>query len=86
MEVYQPADGRPKMKAQVIMKDGHQFETEENFFAMDRYPDREELIVKFRDQFDAYGKLPRTYADKMIELSASIDRLEDIREFTELFY
>ena len=86
MEIYQPADGYPKMKAVVIMKDGRQFEAEEIFFAMDRYPDREELIAKFKDQFDAYGKLPKTYADKMIELAAAIDRLEDVREFTELFY
>jgi len=86
MEIYQPADGRPKMKAEVIMKDGRSFEAEENFFAMDRYPEREELIAKFKDQFDAYGKLPKENADKIIELAASIDKLEDMREFTELLY
>ena len=86
MEIYQPADGFPRMKAEVIMKDGHSFEAEESFFVMDQYPDREELIAKFRDQFDAYGKLPEENADKMIELASSIDKLADMREFTELMY
>ena len=86
MEIYQSSDGLPRMKAVVEMKDGNVFEAEESFFAMDRYPSREELESKFRSQFAAYGKLPKTNADKIIALVTSIDMLADLREFTELFY
>lgn len=86
MEIYQSSDGLPKMKAAVEMKNGRVFEAEESFFAMDRYPEREELEAKFRSQFAAYGKLPEANADKIIALAASVDTLGDMREFTELFY
>ena len=86
MDVYRPADGHPKMKAVAEMKDGQQFGVEENFFAMDRYPAKEDLEAKFRDQFAAYGKIPKENADRIISLTASVDTLEDIRELTELFY
>ena len=86
MDVYRPADGHPKMKAVAEMKDGQQFGVEENFFAMDRYPEKEELAAKFRDQFDTYGKLPKENADRIVSLTASVETLEDMRELTELLY
>ena len=86
MDIYKPADGHPKMKAAVEMKDGRTFEAEETFFAMDRYPSGEDLFSKFRNQFDTYGKLPKENAEKIISLSQDIDSLKDMREFTQLFY
>ena len=86
MDIYTPADGRPKMKAVAEMYDGQIFEAEESFFAMDRYPSREELEDKFRNQFDAYGALPEENAEKIIELSQKVDTLQDMRELTQLLY
>ena len=84
MEIYDPENGTPSVKVMVDMKDGSTLEAEENFFVMERYPQREELISKFMDQFHAYGKLPASHADKIIETAFRIDEVKDMREFTEL--
>ena len=86
MDVYQPEDGQPKMKVAAVLEDGRSLEAEASFFMMDRYPAPEELQAKFRGQFEAYGKLPASHADKIIELAGAVEELTDIREFTELFY
>lgn len=86
MEIYEPGDGVPKVKVVLEMKDGSELEAEQNFMVMERYPEKEELIAKFMDQFNSYGKLPEANADKIIDLAFRIEELEDIREFTDLLY
>ncbi|MGI6334357.1 MAG: hypothetical protein ACOX1A_07155 [Saccharofermentanales bacterium] len=51
------------------MSDGRVFTAEENFMVMERYPTREELVDKFRAQFNAFGKLPKSNGEKIIELA-----------------
>ena len=86
MDVYDPEGGIPTVKVVLEMKDGSTIEAEENFMIMERYPEREELIEKFMDQFNAYGKLPKANADKIIEMAFKIDDVKDMREFTQLLY
>ena len=86
METYEPEGGAPMVKAVFVMKDGSTLEAEQNFMVMERYPEKEELIAKFMDQFNAYGKLPAANAEKIIELADRIEEVEDMREFTELLH
>jgi len=83
MDIVEPS-GPPTLKVTLDMKDGSVLEAEESFFAMERYPEKEELTAKFMDQFQAYGKLPASHAKKIIELAGKIDEVADVREFTEL--
>jgi 2-methylcitrate dehydratase PrpD len=78
------AGGRPMMKVSVDMTDGSTLAAEEDFFVMAKYPDRETLLAKFRDQFNAFGRLPKANGEKIIELAGKIDELADMREFTEV--
>ena len=83
-ELYDPEGGQPLVKVVAEMKDGRSFEAEEHFMIMEDYPSREVIIAKFMDQFDAYGKLPASHADKIIDMASRIEEIGDIREFTEL--
>ena len=83
MDVYSTG-GRPMMKVSVEMTDGSTLAAEEDFFVMAKYPDRETLLAKFRDQFNAFGRLPKANGEKIIELAAKIDEVADMREFTEV--
>ena len=75
----------PVFKAQAEMTDGHIYEAEADFVAeMFVYPDREMLEKKFWDQFNAFGRLPRSTGEKIIELAYRIDTLSDMREYTSL--
>lgn len=84
MDFYEPEGGAPLVKVAVDMTDGTRIEAEEHFMIMEEYPSREVIIAKFMDQFDAYGKLPRSHAEKIIELAGRLEEIEDMREFTEL--
>lgn len=84
LDVFDQGDQPPTVRVSAEMKDGKTFEAEENFFIMERYPEKEELVAKFMDQFRSYGKLPASHAEKIIELSGRIEELSDMREFTEL--
>jgi hypothetical protein len=52
--------------------------------AMHSYPTQEFLIGKFMDQFNAFGKLPGKNAEKIIDLALNIEKIKDMREYTEL--
>lgn len=82
MEFYEP--DAPRIKVVVEMLDGREFSAEESFFAMERYPSREELESKFWGQFNAFGRLPKRSGEKIIELISKIEELPDVRELTEL--
>ena len=84
MEIYEPAGGMPMMKVVCEMKDGRVFEAEESFMIMERYPDKEEIEAKFWAQFNAFGKLPKSNGEKIIELASRIEELSDMREYTQL--
>ena len=47
-------------------------------------PAREVIVAKFMDQFDSYGKLPASHAEKIIDMAGHIEDIEDMREFMEL--
>jgi hypothetical protein len=51
-----------------------------------RYPTKQELLDKFWNQFEAFGRLPRKNGEKIIALASRIDEVEDMREFTEALY
>ena len=75
----------PVYKAQAEMKNGRVYEAEAEFVKeMFVYPDREALHKKFWDQFNAFGKLPKSRGEKIIELAERIETLEDMREYTSL--
>ena len=75
----------PVYKAQAEMKNGRVYEAEAEFVKeMFVYPDREALHKKFWDQFNAFGKLPKSTGEKIIELAERIETLEDMREYTSL--
>ena len=84
LDLYDPENGQPLVKVVVEMKDGRSFEAEEHFMIMEDYPSREVIIAKFMDQFDAYGKLPASHVDKIIDMASRIEEIGDMREFTEL--
>jgi len=87
MGVYKFAEGEEPvrgMRVRVTMKDGTVFEHTEPATAMHKYPTREFIISKFKDQFNAFGKLPASTADKIIELALNIEKVSDMREYTSL--
>ncbi len=87
MGVYKIKEGEPRipgMRVRVIMKDGKVFEHTEPATSMHTYPTREFIIGKFMDQFNAFGKLPKATADKIIELALNIEKVSDMREYTSL--
>ena len=74
MERYESPSGAQLIKATVEMKNGRCFEAERDYTAAMRdYPTKEFLQEKFWDQFNAFGKLPR-----------SVEELSDVREYTQL--
>jgi len=84
---YKFAEGEAKergMRVRVTMKDGTVFEHTEPASSMHIYPTREFLIEKFMDQFSAFGKLPKSVADKIIDLAFNIEKVSDMREYTSL--
>ncbi|MGI6326045.1 MAG: MmgE/PrpD family protein [Saccharofermentanales bacterium] len=86
MDIYEPEDHGRKIKVVAEMHDGRVFTAEENFMVMERYPTQEELVDKFWGQFNAFGKLPKSNGEKIIELASRIEELSDVREYTELLY
>ncbi|MBR2781297.1 MAG: MmgE/PrpD family protein [Eubacteriaceae bacterium] len=78
------SEGAPTVRVAAEMKDGTVMEAEENFMIMEEYPAREVIVAKFMDQFDSYGKLPASHAEKIIDMAEHIEDIEDMREFTEL--
>jgi 2-methylcitrate dehydratase PrpD len=88
MGVYGSDDGAPLirgMRVRVTTATGEVFEhTQESGEAMHGYPDREFLVRKFSDQFDAFGRLPANRREKIIGLALDIEDLKDMREYTEL--
>jgi hypothetical protein len=86
MDVYEPLTGGSKMKVTIDLKDGRTLEAEEDFMILKRYPTKQELLDKFWNQFEAFGRLPRKNGEKIIALASRIDEVEDMREFTEALY
>ena len=85
MDTFEAPDGAKLMKMVVEMNDGNVFEDVEDYASsMHDYPTKEFLEAKFWDQFDAFGKLPKSTGEKIIELAGKIETLEDMREYTEL--
>lgn len=85
MGEFESEDGNKLMKIVVEMKDGNVFEDIQNYSSsMHAYPTREFLISKFWDQFDAFGQLPKSTGEKIIELADKIETLDDMREYTDL--
>lgn len=73
------------MKVIVEMKDGAVYEDLQDYGgSMHDYPSREFLLQKFWDQFNAYGKLPKSVGKKIVELADKIETLPDMREYTQL--
>ncbi|MBR0482030.1 MAG: hypothetical protein IJJ48_06135, partial [Firmicutes bacterium] len=68
----------------VEMKDGSSYEQECNYLLMDEAPSKELLLAKFWDQFDAFGKLPRSVGEKILDCTDKIETLSDMRELTSL--
>lgn len=77
------AEGKA-MRVRVTMKDGNVFEYTEPGSSMHTYPTKEFLVGKFMDQFNAFGKLPKSTANKMIDLAFNIEKVSDMREYTSL--
>ena len=85
MDTYTVPGGLPVYKGSVELKDGRVFEAEADFIKeMFLYPSKEFLVQKFWDQFNAFGKLPKSVGEKIIELAGRIETLKDMREYTEL--
>ncbi len=88
MGVYGSKDGSPVaqgMRVRVTMNNGDVYEhTQDRGEAMHTYPTKEFLVAKFMDQFDAFGKLPRANAEKIIDLAFNIENVADMREYTQL--
>jgi 2-methylcitrate dehydratase PrpD len=85
MDVYDAKSDKMMMKAEAEMRDGRVFTVELDYNAqMGDYPTQEFLIKKFWDQFNAFGKLPKSTGEKIIELAGRVETLSDMREYTEL--
>lgn len=85
MDTFESEGSQPQMKAVVTMKDGTVFEQIEDYGAlMHEYPTKEFLETKFWDQFNAYGKLPKSTGEQIIRLANQVEKLSDMREFTSL--
>jgi 2-methylcitrate dehydratase PrpD len=88
MGVYGSKHGEPLspgMCVRVTTTSGDVYEsTQELGGAMHAYPTREFLVGKFMDQFNAFGKLPKARAGKIIDLALKIEMIKDMREYTEL--
>jgi 2-methylcitrate dehydratase PrpD len=88
MGVYGSGDGAPVPKGirvRVTMNSGDVYEhTQESGEAMHAYPSQEFLVEKFMDQFNAFGKIPKINAQKIIDLALNIEKIKDMREYTEL--
>ena len=88
MGVYGSSDGTPLvtgMRVRVTTTNGDVFEyTQDSGEASHAYPTREFLIQKFTDQFNAFGKLPKNRAEKIVELALNIEKVTDMREYTQL--
>ena len=85
MDTFEAEGGAKLMKMVVEMKDGNVFEDIQDYASsMYAYPTREFLISKFWDQFDTFGKLPKSRGEKIIELADKIEKLDDMREYTDL--
>jgi 2-methylcitrate dehydratase PrpD len=88
MATYGSGDGSPMakgMRVRVTMKNGGIYEhTQDYEEVMRAYPTREILVGKFMDQFNAFGKLPGKNAEKIIDLALNIEKIKDMREYTEL--
>ena len=85
MEVFDCEAGKSMMKVVVEMKDGAVYEDIQDYGgSMHDYPSREFLLQKFWDQFNAFGKLPRSVGEKIVELAGKIETLSDMREYTQL--
>lgn len=85
MEQYDSPDGVQRIKATVETVHGDVLTAEADYAAaMSEYPTKEFLKEKFWDQFHAFGKLPDSVGEKIIELCDRIETLPDVREFTQL--
>ena len=88
MGVYGSSDGTPVargMRVRVTMNSGDVYEhTQDAGEAMHAYPSEEFLVSKFMDQFNAFGRLPKVNAQKIVDLALNIDKVKDMREYTEL--
>jgi 2-methylcitrate dehydratase PrpD len=88
MGVYGSSDGTPVargMRVRVTMNSGDVYEhTQDAGEAMHAYPTQEFLVGKFMDQHNAFGRLPKANAEKIINLAFKIDEVKDMREYTEL--
>lgn len=88
MGVYGSDDGTPiakGMRVLVTMNNGDVYEhTQDSGDAMHSYPTQEFIIGKFINQFDAFGKIPKANARKIIDLALNIVKVKDMREYTEL--
>lgn len=73
------------IKTVVEMKDGKVFEASADFISsMFEYPSQEIIRGKFWSQFNAFGKLPRSVGEKIIETAGKIETVSDMREYTQL--
>ncbi|NLN06679.1 MAG: MmgE/PrpD family protein [Firmicutes bacterium] len=85
MNTFDCEPGKMMVKVVVEMKDGRVFEEIRDYNqAMFEYPSKEFIERKFWDQFNAFGKLPKSVGEKIIELAGRIETLTDMREYTEL--
>jgi 2-methylcitrate dehydratase PrpD len=85
MGTFECEPGRMMMKVVVEMKDGQVFEEIKDYnIAMSTYPAKEFLEKKFWDQFNAFGKLPKSFGEEIIRLAGKIETLPDMREYTQL--
>lgn len=83
MGTFDYAEGKA-MSVRVTIKDGTVFEHTEPGASMHTYPTKEFIDGKFMDQFNAFGKLPKSNAEKIIDLALNIERVSDMREYTSL--
>ncbi len=85
MGTFECEPGKSMMKVTVELTDGTVLEDREDYGgSMHEYPTREFLLSKFWDQFHAFGKLPDSVGEKLIELADRVETLSDMREYTEL--
>ena len=85
MKCVDSGSDKSLMKVIVEMADGAVYEDIQDYGgSMHDYPTREFLLGKFWDQFNTFGKLPKAVGDKIVELAAKIETLEDMREYTQL--
>ena len=85
LDTYSVPDGRTIYKGCAEMSDGSQFIAEADFLEeMFLYPSRECLLEKFWDQFNTFGRLPRSVGEKIVEMAENIENVKDMREYTQL--